>query len=109
MDLIISNAKLKAWFDLLVAVITAGLFAWMFVICLDYFHWSFKRVPKSPELRLPLYYVHIAMAIGMGLASLYAVVEVIRRGFAAVTSQPYRSLSSIDDADSNPAVSGKSS
>lgn len=106
MDLIIRNARLKAWFDLLVAGITAALFTWMLVICLDYFQWSLKRVPKSPELRLPLYYVHIAMVIGMGLASLYALIEVIRRALCAIKGHPYRSLSSIDYTSSNSTVSG---
>ncbi|MBR9865719.1 MAG: TRAP transporter small permease [Oceanospirillales bacterium] len=97
MDLVLLTSKSKDLFHAFVSIITLALICWMFSLCLDYLQWSIKRTPKSPELRLPLYYVHVGMVIGLGLMAFYSLFEVIRRFIFIVKGEGYVSIAVADD------------
>lgn len=101
MDLILPTQSLKDKFQLFVSMITLCLVCWILLLCWEYFQWSMKRVPKSPELRLPLYYVHFAMVAGLGLMALYASIEVIRRAIFIIRNEDYVALVTLDEKTKN--------
>lgn len=96
MDLILKSERARDAFHIVVTVITLVLIGWMFSICFDYFQWSLKRTPKSPELRLPLFYVHAAMVAGLGLMLFYSTIELVRRVMLFRQGQAYVSLVELD-------------
>lgn len=97
MDLVLPTQESKDFFHVFVSIITLALICWMFSLCFDYLLWSIKRTPKSPELRLPLYYVHAAMVCGLGLMAFYSLIETIRRFIFIVKGERYLSIAEIDD------------
>ena len=101
MDLILPSQSLKDKFQCFVAIITLCLVCWILLLCWEYFQWSMKRVPKSPELRLPLYYVHLAMVAGLGLMVFYATIEVIRRVIFIFKKEDYVALVTLDEKPNN--------
>lgn len=106
MDLILSTQRSKDLFRAFVGVITFILICWMLLICIDYFQWSVRRAPKSPELRLPLYYVHIAMVVGLGLMAFYSFIEIVMRIISLRKREDYVCLAAIDDNKIKPSNSG---
>ena len=101
MDLLLSNKRCKDIFQSFVSMLTLILVCWVFLLCLDYFQWSLKRLPKSPELRLPLYYVHFAMVFGLGLMVFYSIIETIRRFIYIKNHEDYVSLFKLDTNEKN--------
>ncbi|MCZ2721049.1 TRAP transporter small permease subunit [Marinomonas sp. 15G1-11] len=97
MDLLLPNQRSKDIFQAFVSVLTLILICWIFLLCFDYFQWSMKRVPKSPELRLPLFYVHFAMVFGLGMMTFYSVIETVRRFIYISKREDYVSLATSDD------------
>ena len=67
MDFILSSKKSKDIFKFISSFITFFLICWVFYLCFKYFQWSVNRQPKSPELRIPLFYIHAAMIFGIGI------------------------------------------
>jgi len=97
MDLILPTQRARDIFQVFVSIITFILVCWVSILCWDYFQWSLKRMPKSPELRLPLFYVHFAMVIGLGLMVLYSLIEVIRRSIFIAKNEVYIALVTSDE------------
>ncbi|AXS40065.1 TRAP transporter small permease [Breoghania sp. L-A4] len=77
LDVIVKNAKVIGAIDLIIKLITLVVAAWMTVWVVQYLLWSIERRPHSLELQMPLYYVHAAMAVGLGLMSFYFLVDFI--------------------------------
>lgn len=103
MDLILSAERSREVVRLLVAAISLALTAVMLWICIHYLQWSVKFSPKSPELRLPLYVVHVAMVVGMALMGFYYLIEIIRRTRCLIRGERYRSLAEEDESSDVPA------
>lgn len=108
MDIAFSSPSARAVLQALVSLISLAIIGWIFWICLGYFQWSLARVPKSPELRIPLYYVHAAMLAGAGLMFFYTLIELAGRLHCLATGRPYHSLATIDDNDTAHKTEGKS-
>ncbi|PSJ43700.1 hypothetical protein C7H85_15750 [Zobellella endophytica] len=108
MDIAFSSPSARAALHVLVSLISLAIIVWIFWICLGYFQWSLARAPKSPELRIPLYYVHAAMLAGTGLMFFYTLIELAGRLHCLATGRPYHSLATIDDNDTAHKTEGKS-
>ncbi|RTR06896.1 TRAP transporter small permease [Halomonas nitroreducens] len=97
MDLILSSERSRELVCLLVAALSLTLTIAMLWVCLRYLQWSVKFSPKSPELRLPLCLVHVAMVVGMALMGFYYLIEIVRRTRCLIRGERYRSLAEEDE------------
>ncbi|MBY4674997.1 TRAP transporter small permease [Marinobacterium arenosum] len=100
-DLMLESPRKKDFYHILVSLISLVIVACILWICVDYFQWSVRRAPKSPELRFPLYYVHFAMVFGLLLMQLYSTLEFVGRVICFVKQERYQSLAELDDKKKN--------
>ncbi len=76
LDMLVQHDRTLRIVDFVVKSITAVVASWMTAWAVQYLLWSIARRPHSLELQMPLYFVHAAMAIGLGLMSFYFVVDL---------------------------------
>ncbi|WP_375056182.1 TRAP transporter small permease [Zobellella sp. DQSA1] len=108
MDIVLSSPRARAITSLLVSVISLAIICWVFWIVVVYFQWSLARAPKSPELRISLYFIHAAMLAGTGLMLFYTLIELAGRICCIAEGRPYLSLAGADDHEAGHKTEGKS-
>ena len=99
MDVLVPGEKGRDVIALAVAVISIVVTAYMFWICAKYFVWSVERVPRSPELKMPLGFVHVSMVFGIGLMLFYHALEIILRVSALRRGEPYQPMAGQEMAE----------
>ena len=102
MDVIFKSERRRDIVAIVVAVISIVVTAFMFWICAKYFAWSVNRVPKSPELKLPLGFIHVSIVLGLGLMLVYYLLEIILRFKAFAAGTHYEPMAG-READESPA------
>lgn len=74
---LVKSRATKAIIEIIVTGITTVIAICMTVWAAKYLLWSIDRQPASLELRAPLYWVHAAMPVGLGLMSFYFFVGFV--------------------------------
>ncbi|WP_281985420.1 TRAP transporter small permease [Thalassorhabdomicrobium marinisediminis] len=99
MDLFVSKERGRNIVGIIVALVSIVISAYTFWICTKYFQWSLQRVPKSPELKIPLGYTYVSMVIGLGLMVFYYLIELVLRVRALSSGTPFEPLAGSDLSD----------
>ena len=92
MDVLVRKQLVRDLVALIVALISIAVTAYMFWICWKYFIWSVERVPRSPELKMPLGFVHVSMVFGLALMLFYYTLEITLRVAALLGGTQYEPM-----------------
>ena len=92
MDVLVRDERGRDLIALFVALISIAVTAFMFWICSKYIIWSVERVPRSPELKMPLGFVHVSMVFGLALMLFYYTLEIILRIAALLGGTQYEPM-----------------
>lgn len=79
MDVMLPEGRSRDYTGFVTSVITAVLSVWMSVCAVQYVLWVHDRGMVSLEFGFSMVYVHVSVAIGLALMSLYFIIEAIER------------------------------
>jgi|TARA_R110002012_G_scaffold157406_3_gene318532 TRAP-type C4-dicarboxylate transport system permease small subunit len=80
-ELIFKHGSARRVLNIIAGIITVILSAWMTVWAVQYTVWNIHRGTRSMELGIPLYWVHVAIPLGVGLMTLYFFIDLMTHIF----------------------------
>lgn len=82
-DLIVTSPRRLAALRIVTTLFSAVMAAWVCSWSIQYMQFNLMLGARSPELKIPLWPVHLAMPVGLGLMAFYFAIEFIDhlRGF----------------------------
>lgn len=72
--------------------ISVAITGWVFTWSIDYMQFNMMLGARSPELGIPLWPVHLAMPVGLGLVCFYFAVEFVQRLAEVIGRAPGRAI-----------------
>ncbi len=80
-ELVVRRTLIRRGIHILSGVITVFLSCWMTVWAVQYTVWNIARGTRSMELGIPLYWVHSVIPLGLGLMTLYFLIDLLSHIF----------------------------